>query len=120
MAEHNELGKTGEAIARKFLAEKGYKVIAANWRFLKDEIDIIALHDDMVVIVEVKTRSTDMFGDPEEAVSKKKRKFLVRAADAYIRQKDLENEVRFDIVSVIARGEKYEITHIEDAFYATM
>jgi putative endonuclease len=120
MAEHNELGIMGEKIAQKFLLKKGYKIVATNWRYLKDEIDIIAFHDKYIVIVEVKTRSTNAFGEPEEAVSKKKRKFLVRAADAYIQQKNIENEARFDIISVIVEGNKWEIAHIEDAFYPTL
>ena len=120
MAEHNELGKKGEEMAQQFLSRKGYKIIATNWRYLKDEIDIIAHHDSFLVIVEVKTRRTNVFGEPEEAVSKKKQKFLVRAADAYVQQKNIEEEVRFDIVSVIVCGTHWQINHIEDAFYPTL
>jgi putative endonuclease len=120
MAEHNELGKKGEEMAREFLIRKGFKVLATNWRYLKDEIDIIAMHNSQLVIVEVKTRRTNAFGEPEEAVTKNKQKFLVRAANAFVEQKALENEVRFDIISVIVCGKKWQITHIEDAFYPTL
>jgi len=120
MAEHNELGKKGEEMAQKYLLKKGYKIVATNWRYIKDEIDIIANHDNFLVIVEVKTRRNDVFGEPEEAVTKKKQKFLVRAADAYVQQKNIQQEVRFDIVSVIVCGTKWQITHIEDAFYPTL
>ena len=120
MAEHNEFGKKGEEMAREYLVRKGYKVIATNWRYLKDEVDIVAEHNSQLVIVEVKTRRTNDFGEPEEAVTKKKQKFLIRAANAFVEQKELESEVRFDIVSVIVCDKKWQITHIEDAFYPTL
>jgi len=120
MAEHNELGKKGEEMAQEFLLRKKYKILATNWRYIKDEIDIIAMHKSQLVIVEVKTRRTNAFGEPEEAVTKKKQKFLVRAANAFVEQKELDNEVRFDIVSVIVCGQKWQIMHIEDAFYPTL
>jgi putative endonuclease len=80
MAEHNELGKQGEEIAQQHLSDKGYKILQCNWRFGSEEIDIIARKDNILVIVEVKTRQTNFFGEPEESVTKKKQKFLVRAA----------------------------------------
>jgi putative endonuclease len=120
MAEHNEFGKKGEEMAQKHLLAKGYKIIATNWRYGKDEIDIVAKHNNFLVIVEVKTRSTNAFGDPEEAVSKKKKKFLVRAADAYINMKSVMEEVRFDIISIVVTRNHWEINHIEDAFYPTI
>lgn len=120
MAEHNEFGKKGEEMAQKHLRAKGYKIIATNWRFGKDEIDIVARFDSFIVIIEVKTRSTNVFGEPEEAVSKKKQKFLIRAADAYIAQNNVDVEVRFDIISIVVTGSRWEINHIEDAFYPTI
>ena len=120
MAEHNDVGKFGEEMAQNHLLAKGYKIIAKNWRFGKDEIDIVAKHNNFLVIVEVKTRSTDFFGDPEEAVTKKKQKFLVRAADAYINNNKIAEEVRFDIISIVVTGSHWEINHIEDAFYPTI
>jgi putative endonuclease len=120
MAEHNELGKKGEEIAQDYLARKGFKFLAKNWRYFRDEIDIVALYMGKIVFVEVKTRTTNMFGEPEEAVSKKKQKFLVRAADAYIQQNNRLEDARFDIVSVLLEEEKFHITHIEDAFYPTL
>ncbi|MCD4746349.1 MAG: YraN family protein [Bacteroidales bacterium] len=120
MAEHIETGKKGEEIALGFLKKKGYKIIATNWRFGKDEIDIITIDNDCLVIVEVKTRRSNYFGEPEIAVTKKKQKFLIRAANAYIIQKDIDIETRFDIISIIIKTEKYTINHIEDAFYPTL
>lgn len=120
MAEHNELGKQGEEIARQYLSDKGYKILQCNWRFGSDEIDIIAQKNDMLVIVEVKTRQTNFFGEPEEAVTKSKQKFLIRATDMYIKQRNIDMETRFDIVSVVISYGQVMINHIEDAFYPTL
>lgn len=120
MSQHYELGKKGEELATVFLEEEGYKILHRNWRFGKDEIDIIAQTDTFLVIVEVKTRSTDYFGDPEEAVDKQKQRFLVRAADVFINQKEIDLEVRFDIISIVFEKGKHTIRHIEDAFYPTL
>jgi len=120
MAEHNDFGKMGEEMAQKHLLAKGYTIIATNWTFGKDEIDIVAKHNNYLVIVEVKTRSSNYFGDPEEAVTKQKRKFLVRAADAYINRYNIAEEVRFDIISIVVTGNHWDINHIEDAFYPTI
>lgn len=120
MAEHNELGINGEKIAQRYLKEKGFKILATNWRFGSDEIDIIAEHDSFLVIVEVKTRSTDAFGEPEIAVTKQKQKFLIRAAQNYILKNDIDFETRFDIISIIIKNQKTKIHHIEDAFYPTL
>lgn len=120
MADHNDLGILGETIARKYLLNKGYRIVDANWRFGKDEIDIIAIDKNQLVIVEVKTRSNRELGEPEDAVTKKKQKFLVRAADVYITNNNIEMECRFDIVSIIYQNHKAEINHIIDAFYAMM
>jgi len=117
MAKHNELGKKGEELAKNMLIEKGYSIIETNWRYDKDEIDIIAKDGDELVIVEVKTRSTDFFGYPEEAVNSKKEFFLIRATESYLQEKDLDIDSRFDIVSIILNNKETKIHHIIDAFY---
>jgi len=117
MIEKHELGKRGEAFALKLLVSKGFKILETNWRFRKDEVDIIAKNDSYLVIVEVKTRSTNYFGEPYTAVTKKKQGFLIRAANAYIEEKDINLECRFDIISIIFSEKKYHVEHIEDAFY---
>jgi len=117
MAKHNELGKRGEVIARTFLEAKGFDVLETNWRHEKDEIDIIAIDHDELVIVEVKTRSTDYFGDPSEAVGKANEEFIIRAAEAYIEIHDLNMDTRFDIISIITNNDGENIEHIKDAFY---
>ena len=117
MAKHNELGKKGELIARKFLEAKGFKILETNWRHEKDELDIIVKDDDELVIIEVKTRSTSYFGDPSEAVGKAKEEFIIRAAEAYIEIHDLNMDMRFDIISIITNSNEEIIEHIKDAFY---
>jgi len=120
MAEHNELGKQGEDAVAAYLAAKGYRILHRNWRFLKDELDIVAETADHLVFVEVKTRSNIIFGEPEEAVTKKKQRFLIRAANAYIEKNNCTKEARFDIISVILPSHPVKINHIEDAFYPTL
>ncbi|NOU60861.1 YraN family protein [Marinifilum caeruleilacunae] len=118
MAKHNELGKLGEDLAVKYLEEKGFNLLDRNWIYQKKELDIIALKDDCLVVVEVKSRSTDYFEHPTDAISLSKIKFIVRATQAYVDLREIKQEVRFDVVSVIKREEKFVIEHIEDAFIA--
>lgn len=117
MARHNELGSKGEEIALKMLSNKGYTIIEKNWRFDKDEIDIIAKDGDELVIVEVKTRSTDFYGYPEDAVDSNKENFLIRATEAYLAETNQDIDSRFDIVAIIHNNKETKIHHIIDAFY---
>lgn len=116
MAEHNELGKKGEELAVEYLVKNKYKILAKNYQFKKAEIDIIAQKDDILVVVEVKTRSSTYFGNPEEFVNDKKIKLLVSATDNFITENDLDVNVRFDIISVIKNKNDFKINHLEDAF----
>ncbi len=116
MAEHNDFGTMGENLAASYLAKKGYEILERNWRFGSDEIDIIAKDKDTIVIVEVKTRRTTFFGEPEEFVTKTKQKFLIRATNNYAEKYNIDNEFRFDIVSVLFNSNTKQINHIEDAF----
>lgn len=117
MAEHNQTGIDGEKLCSIYLIEKGYEILEKNWRFQQAEIDTIAKKEDMLVIVEVKTRKSNYFGEPEEFVNKQKQKLLIKAANAYIEKNNLDLEVRFDIVSVLVTGNNHRIHHIEDAFH---
>ncbi len=117
MARHNKLGKKGEELAKKMLCDKGYTIIETNWRFDKDEIDIVAQDGDELVIVEVKTRSTQYYGFPEDAVDSQKEGFLIRATEAYLEENDLDMDTRFDIVAIIHNNKETKIHHIVDAFY---
>jgi len=117
MAEHNELGKKGEKLAIDFLIENDYKILEKNYRYLKAEVDIIARKKDVLVVVEVKTRSSDYFGNPQDFITQKKIKLLISAIDYYIVQRDLDVEVRFDIIAIIHQKDKTKIEHLENAFF---
>lgn len=117
MAQHNELGKKGEQLAVDFLLENNYEVLERNYRFEKAEVDIIAQKGDILAIVEVKTRSTVDFGNPQDFVKPKQIKNLVKAVDAYVTENDLDLEVRFDIIALVKEGKGFQIEHLENAFY---
>ncbi len=116
MAQHNDLGKIGEEKAVEYLTSKGFVIVDRNWRFGKAEIDIIAQKDNLLTAVEVKTRSSIEFGNPQDFVNQKKIKLLVQALDQYITSKGLDVNARFDIIAVLIKGSEYKIEHLEDAF----
>ena len=111
-----EIGKNSEDLAVAYLENKGYQILERNWRSGHKEIDIIALDGDMLVIVEVKSRKSLDFGDPDVAVGVMKQRMLIYAAEAYINYHNLDLEVRFDIISMIITPQGEQIEHIEDAF----
>jgi putative endonuclease len=117
MAEHNQLGKQGEEIATTYLLKQGYLILDVNWRAGRNEIDIIAKDKGFLVIIEVKSRRSDTFMEPEEAVTKEKQQSLIRAANAYIYRKNINLEARFDIISIIHNKNETRINHLKDAFY---
>ncbi|MCL4136119.1 UNVERIFIED_CONTAM: hypothetical protein GTU68_021617 [Idotea baltica] len=99
------------------LEQKGYSILVRNWRYKNDEIDIVAQIAGILIFVEVKTRSTSVFGSPEEAVGLAKQKKLVRAANFYIDEHDFIGEIRFDIVAIVLNDQEKDILHFEDAFF---
>ena len=117
MAQHNELGKKGEQLAQDLLVKNGYEILERNYRFDKAEVDIIAQQKDILAVVEVKTRSSLDFGNPQDFVKPKQIKNLVKAVDEYVTENNLDVEVRFDIVAILQNGKDFEIEHLEDAFY---
>jgi len=118
MAKHNETGIKGEQIAENFLLKKGYVILHCNWRFGRREVDIIAEKDNILVFVEVKTRSSYNFGFPEEAVTLKKQNFLKLAAEAFLENAPQYTLARFDTISILLNsGQVKEVIHFEDAFY---
>lgn len=117
MAEHNDLGKQGEELAADFLRKNGYEVLETNWVYQKAEIDIIARKEDTLAVVEVKTRSSLDFGLPQDFVTPKKIKLLVKAVDEYVTINDLDAEIRFDIISIYNKKGDFVIEHIVDAFF---
>lgn len=116
MARHNDLGKKGEEIAADFLKKNGANILQRNWRFLKAEIDIIFLDENILVLAEVKTRSTSALWNPEEFISDKKLSLYLDAAEEYLKENKMDNEIRFDIVSIVYYSEKPIIKYIKDAF----
>jgi putative endonuclease len=120
MADHNDLGKEAENLAAEYLLKNEYKILVRNFRFKKNEVDIIAEKDNLIIVVEVKARSTDFFILPQEAVTKSKIKAIVLAANHFMEEFNKNQEVRFDIISVLPDENKIlQITeHIENAFEA--
>ncbi|MBR1798822.1 MAG: YraN family protein [Bacteroidales bacterium] len=116
MADHNELGTLGEQVAAHWLAERGYAILETNYRRGHNEIDIIALHEGMIVVVEVKTRSANHLLPPERAVDHKKRAAIIRLANTYITENGRTEEVRFDIITVVRDGHTQTVEHLPNAF----
>ena len=113
----NTYGKVGEAIATDFLKQKGYKIIANNYKNKIGEIDIIAKDGDCLVFVEVKARMSRAFGDPAEAVNYYKQQKIRNVATLYLKQHHmLETNCRFDVLSILGQQTDAEIRHIENAF----
>ena len=118
MAEHNLLGAEAERKALAYLSEKGYQLLKKNYRFQKAEVDLIMQQDTTLICVEVKARTTDFFGAPEQFISSKKIKLLVRAMDHYLTENTLDMEVRFDVIACTVKGNKWTLKHIKNAFYS--
>ena len=117
MASHNELGILGEELALDYLVKKGFVIREKNWRFQKAEVDIIAQKESVLAIVEVKTRSTNYFGEPQDFEKAQKIKLLTKAIDHYVETEELDVEVRFDVIGIIKNDLRTSIIHLEDAFY---
>ena len=117
MASHIDFGKLGEQLAEDFLIDKGYTILHRNWRHSHYEIDIVALKNDLPHFVEVKTRSSKQFGEPEESVNKKKIRSLLQAADEFLFQNPQYKNFRIDILSInIHRQEEPQYFFIEDVY----
>ena len=116
MSQAKETGNKGEDLAINYLQKKGFKILKRNWHYGKMEIDIIALDDDILVFVEVKTRTVGYLVKPELSVSLKQQRFLIKAANAFINTSDYNLEARFDIVSIVIHPEGETIKHIDGAF----
>ena len=117
MAAHNEFGEWGEAYAVMHLLKNDYEILDRNWRFQKAEIDIIAKKNDQIIIVEVKTRNSDFFGDPQDFVTTSKIKLLTKAANEYLISNEISLEARFDIIAILKNKTTEKLEHFENAFY---
>ena len=114
MTDKMETGSLGENLAAEFLVDKGFKIVARNHRWKHAEIDLIVQRDNWLVFVEVKTRSSNAYGEPESFVTDDQRRLIYGAAEDYIFDTDWQGNIRFDVVSV-KPGVKPEIVHFEDA-----
>lgn len=112
MADRQSLGKEGETIAARFLAEQSYELVKKNYRYGHGEIDLIVKKDNILIFVEVKFRSCSAFGYPEDSVRAAKRKKVQATADAFIEEINWMSDIRFDIVAITGN----EIEHFQDAF----
>ncbi len=117
MADHNDLGKQGEHIAINYLQHSGYQILETNYRYQKAEVDIIALKDKTLAIVEVKTRSTAAFGNPQDFLKRNQIERIVNAVDHYIQTQQLDVEVRFDIIAIVKTDKSQDVQHLENAYY---
>jgi putative endonuclease len=118
MAVHNDLGRRGESLAKAHLETAGYEILDENWTHGKAEIDLIAYKDKVIIFAEVKTRTGNGFGEPEDFVDLRKQRLLANAADEYIYLMDHQGEVRFDIIAILFSNEtNFKLNHIEDAFW---
>ncbi|WP_127140862.1 YraN family protein [Flagellimonas marinaquae] len=117
MGDHNTFGKLGEQKAVDYLKASGYDIVKRNYRYLKAEIDIIARQGDILVIIEVKSRTKGFLEDVSHVITPKKVKLLTMAANHFVEEMEADVEVRFDIVTVIKHADHFDIEHIENAFY---
>ncbi len=106
------LGRSAEQQAVNYLGKQGYKIVCRNFRIRRAEIDIIAMHEGWLVFVEVKARSSGLFGGPAEAVDLRKQDRIVKAARGYMALKKTELPARFDVITIGPAG----LEHIKDAF----
>ena len=118
MAAHNELGKWGEDVAMHYLVDRGYRLVERNWRQGHRDLDLVMLHDNTLVFVEVRTRSNDLFMQPEQTIDSRKMLSVARAANAYIKLHRISLNLRFDIIAITGSPSSgFTVNHIADAFY---
>lgn len=118
MGVHNELGKQGEEAAAFFLEDNGYCIRHRNWYSKHKELDIVAEKEGELIIAEVKTRSSSEYSKPEDAVTPLKIRRLVKAADTYVKQYELDMPLRFDLICIILKDGRFQIEHYPGAFHS--
>lgn len=111
-----ELGDKGEQLAIDFLLQKNYEMVSKNYRYKRAEIDLIVRKGNCIIFVEVKYRTGVGFGFPEEVIKGSKKKLIQIAAENYVIENDWNQSIRFDIISIIEKGNHLQIEHFEDAF----
>lgn len=121
MATTNDIGDRGEELAASFLEDAGYRVLERNYRFERNEVDLVCLDVEQgreVVFVEVKTRTGDGYGPPEASVTEKKRRALIKVGRAYLHDRELEGtQARFDVIGILLTDRTTEIEHYKNAFW---
>jgi putative endonuclease len=117
MGDKIKRGRQGEERAAAFLQQKGYEIVARNFRHGRSEIDLIARKDQWLIFVEVKTRTSVAFGYPEESVNSRKASKILEGAEHYIFESNWHGPVRYDVVAITYKNGNEEIVHLEDAFY---
>jgi putative endonuclease len=120
MPNNTQKGTQGEEIAVAYLLKNGYHILERNWRHKHLEIDIIANINATLVVVEVKLRANAYYGNPEEFVTKSKQKKIIKAADFYIKENNINWETRFDVISIIENPNELNVEHLVGAFYPTL
>lgn len=120
MSESHNLGKKGEELAEDYLKNNGFRILRRNWKWGRNEIDIIAEDSHFIVFIEVKTRNDDFLDNPLNAITREKQKSIIYAAEGYLRTNSVDKESRFDIITVIISKDDLRIDHISDAFYPTL
>ncbi|MGB0914504.1 MAG: YraN family protein [Crocinitomicaceae bacterium] len=115
--DHIELGRKGEEIASNYLRTKGWEILSSNYKWNRGEVDLVCKVDSCLKIIEVKTRNSSYFGEPHNAVNRKKQKQIIQVANHYIQENSIDLEVEFDVISIVLNQTKMELEHIENAFY---
>lgn len=116
MYERHETGKIGENIAVSYLEKIGYKIIDRNFECKQGEIDIVALDNEEIVFIEVKTRASALYGLPKEAVNQTKKKHIYNSAEYYVFTHNLENDpIRIDVIEIYKKQGKFWVNHIKHA-----
>lgn len=122
MTTTNDIGDQGEELAATYLEEKGFRILESNYHFERNEVDLVCLDSQKggeIVFVEVKTRSGENYGVPEESVTEEKKESLIEVARAYLHERKLEGApARFDVVGVLLTGKEPDIKHYKNAFWA--
>jgi len=110
-------GRNAEKVAAGYLKARGYQIWKTNWRWGHRELDLVTLHHNELVIVEVKSRIGNAVNDPSVVVDEFKERNIILAAEAFIRLHGCSRPTRFDVIAVIYSGSGMEIEHIENAFF---
>lgn len=117
MSDKIQKGREAEDLAADFLSQQGYEIVHRNFRYKRSEIDLIVKRENWLVFVEVKMRSSDAYGYPEEFVDYKKAKNIVYGAEQYTYENNYNGNVRYDVVAISMHDGVPDLKHFEDAFY---